>query len=61
MQQHLSQQKFQKTGLSVQAPISSDNDTVVTVVQRIMSELDEALSEDEKLMVITKMVVHLIK
>jgi hypothetical protein len=37
LQQHLLQQEFEKTGLSVQAPISSDSDTVATVVHQIMT------------------------
>jgi hypothetical protein len=47
VQQHLSQQELQKTGLSVQAPSSSDNDKlkVATVVRQIMRELSEAVSE----------------
>jgi hypothetical protein len=48
------------TGLSVQAPNSSSNDMikVVTVVQQIMTELSEAVSEKDKIMVITKAVTH---
>jgi hypothetical protein len=57
VQQHLPQQEIQKTGLSVQAPSSSDNDKlkVATLVQHVMTELTEAVSEKEKIMVITKM------
>jgi hypothetical protein len=42
-QQHLPQHEIQKTDLSVQAPSSSNNDTlkVATVVQQIMTELNE--------------------
>jgi hypothetical protein len=45
VQQHLPQQEIQKTGLSVQAPSSSDNGTlkVATVAQRIITELSEAV------------------
>jgi hypothetical protein len=50
VQQHLLQQEIQKTGLSVQAPSSSDNDTlkVATVLQQIIAQLSEAVSEKEK-------------
>jgi hypothetical protein len=50
VQQHLSQQKIQKTGLSVQAPSSSNNDTLkaITVEQQIITELNEAVSEKAK-------------
>jgi hypothetical protein len=43
VQQHLPQQEIQKTGLSVQAPSSSNNNMlkVATVVQHIMTELSE--------------------
>jgi hypothetical protein len=59
VQQHLPQQEIQKTGLSVQAP-SSINDTlkIATVVQLIVTELSEAASEKDKLMVITRMVLN---
>jgi hypothetical protein len=44
VQQHLPQQENQKTGLSVQAPCSSNTDTlkIATVVQRTMRVLSEA-------------------
>jgi hypothetical protein len=63
MQQHLPQKEIQKTGLSVQTPSSSNNDTlkVATVVQQIMTELSEAVSEKDKIMVITKLVLNLMK
>jgi hypothetical protein len=50
VQQHLPQQEFQKTGVSVQAPSSSDGDKlkVVTVVRQIMKQLSEAASEEDK-------------
>jgi hypothetical protein len=56
VQQHLPQQEIQKTGLSVQAPCSSNNDMlkVTTVAQPIITELSEAVSETDKIMVITK-------
>jgi hypothetical protein len=56
VQQHLPQREFQKTGRSVQAPSSSSNATVATVVHQIMTELSEAVSEDDSVMVITKLV-----
>jgi hypothetical protein len=44
-QQHLQQQEIQRTGLSVQTPSSSNNDTLKgsTVVQQIMTQLSEAV------------------
>jgi hypothetical protein len=63
MQQHLPQQEIQRTGLSVQAPSSSNNHMIkgATVVQQIITEVSEAASENDKLMVITKMVLNLMK
>jgi hypothetical protein len=60
MQQHLPQQEIQSAVLSVQAPSSTNSDTlkVATVVQQIMTELNEAVSEIGKIMVITKMVLN---
>jgi hypothetical protein len=60
VQQHLPQQEIQKTGLSVQTPGLSDNDMlkVATVVQQIMTELIEAVLEEDKIMVITKIVLN---
>jgi hypothetical protein len=57
------QREIQRTGLSVQAPSSSDNNTLkdATVVQQIMRELSEAVSEEDKIMVITKMILNLMK
>jgi hypothetical protein len=43
-QQYLPQKEFQKTGLSVQAPSLSSNDTVV---HQIMTELSKAVSEED--------------
>jgi hypothetical protein len=37
VQQYLPQQEFQQTGLSVQAPSSSNNTTVATVVHQIIT------------------------
>jgi hypothetical protein len=47
VQQHLPQREIQKTCLSVQAPSSSNNDTLIvaTVVQQIMTGLSGAVSE----------------
>jgi acyl-ACP thioesterase len=47
VQQHLPQQEIQTTGLSVQAPISINNDTlkIATLVQQIMTKLNETVSE----------------
>jgi hypothetical protein len=42
-QQYLPQKEFQKSGLSVQAPSSSANDTVAPVVHQIMIELSKAV------------------
>jgi hypothetical protein len=63
LQQHLPVQDIQKTGLSVQAPSSSVNDTlkVDTVVRQIMKELSEAVSEEDKIMIITIIVLNLMQ
>jgi hypothetical protein len=60
VQKHLPQQEIQRTGLSVQAPSSTNNDTlkIITVVQLIITELNEAESETDKIMVITKMILN---
>jgi hypothetical protein len=42
-QQYLPQKKFQKTDLSVQAPSSSNNDFVATVVHQIMTKFTYAV------------------
>jgi hypothetical protein len=58
------QQEIQKTGLSVlQSPSLTNIETlkVATVVQQIMTELSEAVSEEDKIMVIIKMVLTLMK
>jgi hypothetical protein len=49
----LPQQEIHKTGVSVQAPSSSTIDTlkVATVVQQIMTELSEAVSENSGVLV----------
>jgi hypothetical protein len=63
VQQHLSEQEIQKTGLSIQAPSSSNNDTlkVATAVRQIMTELSEVVSEKDKIMIITKIAHYLMK
>jgi hypothetical protein len=54
---------FQKTGLSVQAPSSSDNDKlkVATAVRQIMRELSEAVSEEDKAMIVTMIALYLLQ
>jgi hypothetical protein len=61
VQQYLPQQEFQKTGLSVLAPSSSNNDNVATVVHQIIKELSEAASEKDRTMLITKVVLNLMQ
>jgi hypothetical protein len=63
VQQHLPQQEIQKTGLSIQAPSSTNSETLkfATVVHQIMTELSEMVSEEDKIMVIKKMVLNLMK
>jgi hypothetical protein len=63
MQQNLPHQDIQKSCLSLWAPNSSDNDmlNVATVLCHIMIDLSEAVSDEDKIMVITKMVFSLIK
>jgi hypothetical protein len=39
-------------------PGSSSSDTVATVVHQIMTELSEAVSEGDRVMVITKLVLN---
>jgi hypothetical protein len=55
MKQHLPQQEIQKTSLSV--PVLQ----VATVVQQLMIELIEAVSEEGKLTIITETVLNLMK
>jgi hypothetical protein len=59
-QQHLPQQEIQKRGLSVQAPNSFDSykSEVATVVQQIVTKLSEAVSEEDKIRIITKIVLN---
>jgi hypothetical protein len=58
MQQYLPQREVQGVGLLVQAPDLTNSDMlkIATVVQQIMTELSEALSGKNKIMVITKIV-----
>jgi hypothetical protein len=51
------------TGNSVQAHISTNNDTlkIATLVQQIMTELREAVLEKDIIMIITKMVLNVMK
>jgi hypothetical protein len=60
VQQHLSQQEIQRRCLSVQAFSSTNNDMlkIATLVQQIMTELGETVSEKDKILVITKMVFN---
>jgi CRISPR/Cas system CSM-associated protein Csm5 (group 7 of RAMP superfamily) len=62
-QQQWPQQEIQKTGQSVQAPSLSVNDMfkAMTVEQQIMTELSEAVSEEDKIVVITTTVLNLMK
>jgi hypothetical protein len=54
VQQHLPQQEIQRTNLSVQAPSSTNNDRlkIATVVQQILTNFIEAVSEKDKIMVL---------
>jgi hypothetical protein len=63
VQQNLPQEEIQKTGLSVQSPCSYNNNPlkVATVVQQIATELSGTVSEKDKIMIITKMALNLMK
>jgi hypothetical protein len=63
VQQHLQQQEIQKIGVSVHVPSSANNDTlkVATEVKQIVSELHEAVSGKDKMMVIIEMIGLLYK
>jgi hypothetical protein len=52
-----------KKATSVQAPSSSNNDLLIfaTAIQQIMTELDEAVSEKDKIKVVIGMVLNIIK
>jgi hypothetical protein len=60
MQQYLPQQEIQKTGLAIPAPSSTSNEMlkVATVMEHSTTELSEVVSEEGKIMVITKMVLN---
>jgi hypothetical protein len=60
-QQYLPQKECQKIDLSVQAPSSSNNDSVATVVHQIMTKLTKAVSEEDRVMVITKLILNLMQ
>jgi hypothetical protein len=62
MQQHLPQQEIQKRGQSVQTPSSSNNGMLksAVVVQQIITELSEAVTEEDKIMVVTKWLLEFI-
>jgi hypothetical protein len=55
--------QHQRTGLSVQTPSSTNNDTleIANLVQQIMTQLSEAVSEKYKIIIITKIVLNLMK
>jgi hypothetical protein len=57
-QQYLTQKEFQKTSLSIQAPSSSNNETVATVVHQIMTELTKAVLEEDRVMAIKKLILN---
>jgi hypothetical protein len=58
---YLSQQEFQEPGLSAQAASSSINNTVATIVHQIMTELSGLVSEEDRVIVIIKMVLNLMQ
>jgi hypothetical protein len=60
VKQHLPQQEIQKSSLSVQASSSSNSDVlqVATVAQKIMTDLNEAVSEKDKILAIRTMVLN---
>jgi hypothetical protein len=60
VQQYLPQQEIQKTGLSEQAPSWTNVDMlkVATVMQQKVTELGKAVSEKDKILIITKMVLN---
>jgi hypothetical protein len=60
-QQYLPQKEFQKTRLSVRTPSTFSSDTVATAVHEIMTELGKAVLEEDRLMVITKLVLNLME
>jgi hypothetical protein len=54
-QEHLPQQEIQKIGLLGQA--NSDTIKIATVVQQVMPEVSEAVSEKDKIMIITERIL----
>jgi hypothetical protein len=60
-QQCLPQKELQKRSLSVKAPSSSSSDAVAAVVHQIKTELSKAVSEEDRVMVITKLVRDLMQ
>jgi hypothetical protein len=52
-QQYVSEKESQRTSLLVRAPFSCNNDNVATVVHQIMTELTKAVSQEDRVMVIT--------
>jgi hypothetical protein len=56
VQQLLSQQQIQRTGLSAQVPISTNNDVLkfAIFVQHIIAELSDAVTEKGNIIVIKK-------
>jgi hypothetical protein len=63
VQQHVPHQEIPKIDLSVQAPSLSNNDIlkVATVGQQIITERSGAMSEKDKILFITKIVLNLMK
>jgi hypothetical protein len=61
VKQHLPQQEIQRIGLPVQPPSLTNNVTLkmATVMQQIITELSEAVSEEDRIMVITRMVKNM--
>jgi hypothetical protein len=60
VEQHPPQQEIQTTGLSVQAPSSSNKERlkVASAVHPITTVLSEAVSEKNKIIIITEMVLN---
>jgi hypothetical protein len=63
MQQHLAQQEIRRPGLSIQAPSLPKNDSlkISTVMQQIITELGETVSEKDKIKVIAKIILNIMK
>jgi hypothetical protein len=58
VQQNLSKREFQNPGLSVQVISSFNNNTVAAVVRQFMIDISGAVSEEKKVLVITKMILN---